>query len=289
MIVASDDSTSPTSVTTPADDLAHLLPLAAFNNWRFGRPTTDLFALGLATILPSRGTELCERGEIDHDEGPVDAPPRSRDGTRYAGLLDLMHAPLLTDSWLSLSLRLTHATRPTSGRGCKTRASDDKEEEEEMVQLERGKETAPGTRETTRVAARPRLREGGRTEQRAHHGDDSDDDDTEMLRGRDPTSVPRSRRLTRRDATRRNSPPPSPAALIRPYFRRAVAAPRRVMRYEVQRGTEIEKGWWRRRPVHRAERQRGPFDRPSGERADDRHTRERASVERLDRKVQRSR
>lgn len=42
-----------------------------------------------------RGYALCGRGEVDHDEGLEDVPPRSRDGTRHAaGLSGLMHAPL---------------------------------------------------------------------------------------------------------------------------------------------------------------------------------------------------
>lgn len=93
MIAARDDSTSPTSVTTPADDFAHLLRLTALGSWRSGQPTTALFA----TISPtSRGTELCERDDADHhDEGPVDAAPRNQDGTRHAGLPGLIHAPPL--------------------------------------------------------------------------------------------------------------------------------------------------------------------------------------------------
>lgn len=63
---------------------------------------------------PIRST-LCKRGENDHDEGPKNVPPRSQDGTRHAGLSDLMHASLLTDC-LSLSPWLTLATHPIFGR-----------------------------------------------------------------------------------------------------------------------------------------------------------------------------
>jgi len=59
---------------------------------------------------PLCGT-LCERGENDHDEGPKDVSPRSRDGTRHADLPDLMHASLLTDFCLSFTLvRTCHSS-----------------------------------------------------------------------------------------------------------------------------------------------------------------------------------
>jgi len=89
------------------------LPSAGANRWLF------FFSVSRS---PTRDT-LCERGEDDHDEGPVDTPPRSRDGTRHAGLLDLMHAPL-TDR-LSLSLSLAHATHHLQlPGGVKTRSRE---------------------------------------------------------------------------------------------------------------------------------------------------------------------
>lgn len=102
MIAARDDSTSPTSVAAPADNLAHR-PLT------FGRrrSTLELVRGPLAITGTIRDT-FCERGKYDLDEGPPeDAPPRSRDGTRHAGLPGLMHAPLLTDRLIPLTLART--------------------------------------------------------------------------------------------------------------------------------------------------------------------------------------
>lgn len=185
MIATRDDSTSPISVAAPANDPAHL-PLA------FGKCQLAAFFLS-ALRSPIRGA-LCERRENDCDEGPENLSPRNRDGTRHAGFPGLMHASLLTDCLVLLSFYPDSHTP--------------------LIQFPGGVKSRSRTkiREGVHQVEQPSWQEGKwRARQRG------------LILRRDPTSVPRSCRLTRQDATQH---PPRPTVLvIRPVSRRTMAAP----------------------------------------------------------------
>lgn len=87
--------------------LPTILPRTTFRSLSVGADSPRLLFLS-ALRSPIRDDTLCGRGEYDHDEG-ADVSPRSRVGTRHAGLSGLIHAPLRPIIYPSLTPTRTHS------------------------------------------------------------------------------------------------------------------------------------------------------------------------------------